>query len=175
MSLQDKTMQDAMKYAICDSVTVPYPIIRPRLTLPAKTGAASSHTVVIRPQFTLPARIPVKRQASEIAADSKQAPRPSLGRSLSIIVSQLIYAAFAVEHAVLAYSYLAAWPVYRFVAIAIIAILWSNIAGAAAIKKSVAVLNTMKVRAIQSTAFIDTNVFLKSIKSSFLGHSNEIR
>ena len=172
-----------MKYAICDIITVPYPVIRPRLTLPAKTAIALPITAVIRPQFTLPTKAPKQHQLQTHTVPLRARPIPSKKqgnpwRVLCIAACQAIYVAVALAMCLVAYSYLAPWPVYRYVAIAIIAILWSNVAGRAALKKSIDVLSTVKVRAmrsIHSAMLTDTNVFLKSIKSSFLGHNHEIR
>lgn len=138
--------------------------------------------LVVKPRLTLPSKIPVKPLPSQISTQPSVPLAPerhvSHWHALPIVVSQLTYALIAMAAGFTAYSYLEAFPVYRFVAMAIIGIVWSTVAGKTALKKSIDMLATVRVQAIrrQNIAITDnTNVFLKSVKSSFLEKSNEIR
>jgi len=166
---QDKIMQN-VEYHICEADTRPY--------------------LVVKRVFTLPAKPPVKLPLKPSQIPARPLPprrRPRCRHALSIAACQCIYALAVIALGYLAYYYLEAWPVYRIVALAIIAILWSNFAGITALKKPIDMLATVSMQAIHvgqrkrtsnidNIAFVDnTNVFLQSIKSSFLEKSNEIR
>ena len=79
---------------------------------------------------------------------------------------ELLYAAMALS---LAYHSLAAWPVYRVVACAIIAILWSNIASREAQRKPIDERETKLLQAIRidSPALTqDTMTYLRTVKAA---------
>jgi len=157
------------EYHICEVPTQRYLAVKPRLSLPSKIPTKSIEKPVdltLIPTKTLPRR------------------RVSRKHALYVGAYQSAYAAVAAALIGLAWHYLASQPVYRWVSLAIIAILWSNVAGRVALKKSIDMLATVSVRAIrikkqgsmESPALTDsTNVFLQSIKSSFLEKSNEVR
>jgi hypothetical protein len=147
-----------------DIATHPYPVIKPRLSLPSKPRAMK----------TVP--------PSKIATKPLKH-RPNYRHTLFIAACQCLYASVSGAASATAWYELAIWPVYRVVALVVIAILWSNAASSAARKKSIDMLATVSIKAIrvagkkrmESPALTeDTTTYLKAIKASFVEKSNEI-
>ena len=123
-----------------------------------------------------------KKKWDICSADTKPYPvvrpkrRKNYRHTLSVLMLEILYAIVAVALDIAAYHYLAARPTFLVVSYAIIGILWSSFAGATARRKPIDAQNTMRHPAIQKVLYTEnTNVFLKSIKSSFLEKSNAIR
>lgn len=131
-----------------DYTTQPCPIIRPHFTLPTLTPRQILEEPVTQPMPTL---LQTRRR-----------------RNPSIVILELLYAIMALSLGVVAYHSLAAWPVYRIVACAIIAILWSNLAGHAAQRKPIEEQKTRLMRAVRIDSALtqDTMTYLKTIKAS---------
>ncbi len=145
---------------IYDVPTMEYPIIRPRSTPSTKLLIKSLK--------------PLKKR------------RPNHRHIVSMSMRQLIYASIAVLLSFIVYRYLAAWPVYRVVAFVVIVIIWSNLASATARKKSVDMLETVRIQAIRvgkrkQTSHVDspaltlnTETYLQTVKASLLESYHEI-
>lgn len=140
---------------LCDIVTKPYPAIRPRIA-----NVAVISKIPTQPLMSVPRRRFVRRHA------------------VSILVIELLYAVIALALGYAAYLYLAAWPVYRIVAGAVIIILWSNLANIAARKKPLDMRDTMdhpalrvwdqKKKKKQASYIETTDAYLQAIKMSLL-------
>jgi hypothetical protein len=82
---------------------------------------------------------------------------------------QGIYALAGMALAILAFYTFAGMAVYRVVALVIIGILWSSLAGRMALKKPVDLQETMSVPALLTRKYTDeTHAYLKALKQSFL-------
>jgi hypothetical protein len=101
--------------------------------------------------------------------------------TLYIAACEVIYAVIAIALGGIAYHYLAAYPVYRVVALAVIVITWSTFAASAWRRKSIDMMETVEHPALriwsqrqrkhQKALYTEeTNVFLKAVKASFVDH-----
>lgn len=131
----------------------------------------------INPHQSLPFKIPTKF----IKQHSKYR------HTLYTILLQILYATVSLSLSWLAWYYLAAYPVYRVVALVVIVILWSNAASITARRKTMDMLETIEHPALKvwhqkkqkeqrKALYADnTSVYLKAIKTSFLKDMNEVR
>lgn len=145
-----------------DYTTQPCPIIRPHFTLPTLTPRQILEEAATQPMQALPStRQPVTQPMPALLQTRRR-------RNPSIVILELLYAIMALSLGVVAYHSLAAWPVYRIVACAIIAILWSNLAGHAAQRKPIEEQKTRLMRAVRIDSALtqDTMTYLKTIKAS---------